>query len=96
MTGRWTIESEFVQSAAPGDALLLSYRAREVNLVMAPTSPGQVIDLGVQLDGRPLPSVHVGDSDMYRIVLTPALEAHLLRLTPSAPGLRLYAFTFGP
>ena len=96
MTGRWMVASEFIESAAPGDALVLSYRAREVNLVMAPAASGQAVDLAVELDGRRLPSVRVGDSDLYRVVLTPALEAHVLRLAPSAPGLRLYAFTFGP
>ena len=96
LRGRWLVDSEFVESVASDDALVLSYRAREVNLVMAPARPGQAIDVGVELDGRRLPTAHVADSDLYRLVLTPKLEAHVLRLTPSAPGLRMYAFTFGP
>jgi len=96
LRGRWLVDSEFVESVASDDALVLSYRAREVNLVMAPARPGQAIDVGVELDGRRLPTAHVADSDLYRLVLTPKLEAHVVRLTPSAPGLRMYAFTFGP
>ena len=96
LSGRWLIDSQFVQSTAADDALLLSYHAREVNLVMAPAAPGQAVDVAVVLDGRRLPSVHVADSDLYRVVVTPQLEAHVLRLQPAGPGLRLYAFTFGP
>jgi len=96
LTGRWLVSNEYVESASADDDLLLSYRAREVNLVMAPAAPGAAVDVEVDIDGRRLPAAHVTDSDMYRVVLTPALEAHLLRLHPTAAGLRMYAFTFGP
>ena len=95
LTGRWKVDSEFVENEAPGDSLLLSYRAREVNLVMAPAAPGTAVDVAVEVDGRRLPAAHVDDSDLYRLVASSALEAHRLRLTPSSPGVRIYAFTFG-
>jgi hypothetical protein len=32
---------------------------------------------------------------MYRLVLGPVVEGHVLRLTARAPGLVAYSFTFG-
>jgi hypothetical protein len=40
-------------------------------------------------------SVLVADADMFRLVLGPAVEGHVLRVTAAAPGLLAYAFTFG-
>src|SRR5207248_806450 len=51
LTGRWVVANEYVESASSDDALLLSYRAREVNLVMAPPAPGSPVDVEVEIDG---------------------------------------------
>jgi thiol-disulfide isomerase/thioredoxin len=72
---------------------------------------GTAIDVTVELDGHPLPEnyrtadtkvddqgatyVHVAASDLYRLALGPGVEQHTLRLTPRAPGLEAFAFTFG-
>ena len=69
------------------------------------------IDVTVELDGKPLPEafrtpdtkvdaagatyVRVEASDLYRLVLGSRVEEHTLRLTPRAPGLEAFAFTFG-
>jgi len=39
--------------------------------------------------------VVVAASDLYRLVLGPAVEGHTLRLIAQAPGLEAFAFTFG-
>jgi len=109
LVGGWIGNADDVQASAAGAAVLLAYRSREVNLVLA--AAGGPVDVYVELDGRPLaPSyrtlqtlvdgqgrtyVHVDNSDMYRLVLGPAVEDHLLRLTAAGPGLQAYAFTFG-
>jgi hypothetical protein len=108
LAGSWEADGERVISREAGAAIVLDYRAREVNLVMAAPSP---VDVVVELDGRPLPPefrtshttvdpqgrtmVRVGASDLYRLVLGPGVERHRLRLTATAPGLSAYAFTFG-
>jgi thiol-disulfide isomerase/thioredoxin len=71
---------------------------------------GAPVDLRVTLDGAPLPPeyrtvdtkvdadgntyVHIDASDLYRLVLGPAIETHLLRLTAETPGVEAFAFTF--
>jgi hypothetical protein len=110
LVGRWLVDAEYVESTAASDGLLLSYRGREVNLVMAPAQPGARVDVNLEIDGRPIDAaargpdvvvggggtlVHVDASDLYHLVLSPGLEHHVLRIKPLGPGLRLYAFTFG-
>lgn len=110
VAGTWTATPQYLRSGASGAAIFLQYRAREVNLVMA-TDGGKPIDVEVLVDGQPLApsyrtrqthvatdgrtSVRVAASDLYRIVLGPAIETHTLKLVASAPGLRAFAFTFG-
>jgi thiol-disulfide isomerase/thioredoxin len=71
---------------------------------------GAPVDIRVTLDGKPLPAayrtvdtkvdeqgntfVRVEASDLYRLVLGPAIETHLLRLTAESAGAQAFAFTF--
>ena len=108
--GAWTATQQYLRSGATGSSIVLAYRAREVNLVMA-TDDGKPLDVAVFVDGEPLApayrtsqtrvggdgrtTVRVAASDLYRLVLGPSIEAHTLRLVASGPGLRAFAFTFG-
>jgi thiol-disulfide isomerase/thioredoxin len=108
--GPWTATEQYLRSGAAGASIVLEYRAREVNLVMA-TDDGKPVAVDVFVDGKPLApsyrtsqtvvdaqghtSVRVAASDLYRLVLGPAIEVHTLRLVARAPGLRAFAFTFG-
>jgi thiol-disulfide isomerase/thioredoxin len=110
VVGAWTSDREKVLADASGASIELSYRAREVNLVMSPAPAGPV-DMLVELDGKPLPPpyrtsqtrvddagrtlVRVDAPDLFRLVLGPAVESHTLRLTAQGPGLQAFAFTFG-
>jgi thiol-disulfide isomerase/thioredoxin len=111
LAGPWGAETEKVTAAVAGAAIVLAYRAGEVNLVMTPPTNGAV-DVQVELDGRPLPPgfrtvdtvvdgtgatlVHVDHDGLYRLVLGSAVEEHTLRLTARQPELAAFAFTFGP
>jgi thiol-disulfide isomerase/thioredoxin len=110
LVGPWTGTAEYVQADAAAGAIVLHYQAREVNLVLAPPATGPVT-IDIELDGHPLPpayrtaqtvvdptgrtTVVVANADMYRLVLGPAVEGHVLRITAGAPGLQAYSFTFG-
>jgi hypothetical protein len=110
VVGRWLGSGQQVQAGAPGAAVVLDYRAREVNLVMA-SAGGQPVDVTVELDGKPLPApyrtaqtmvdaqgqtfVRVSGSDLYRLVLGSSIEPHTLRLTARSAGVQAFAFTFG-
>jgi thiol-disulfide isomerase/thioredoxin len=110
IVGAWQRDGEKIVAAARGATVELPYRAREVNLVLAPAPAGPV-DVLVELDGAPLPPayrtpqirvdaegrtfVRVDVPDMYRLVLGRAIEDHTLRLTAQGPDLQAFAFTFG-
>ena len=111
LAGRWMADPEKVTAADPGAAIVLAYRANEVNLVMTPPS-GQPVDVEVELDGHPLPGpfrtgdtvaddrgatvVHVDHDGLYRLLRSPDVEEHTVRLTARQPGVSAFAFTFGP
>jgi thiol-disulfide isomerase/thioredoxin len=110
VVGAWESDREKTVSTAAGAAIELEYRAREVNLVMAGAN-GDAIDAVIELDGKPLPPeyrtsqtqiddegrtfVRVDVSDLFRLVLGPAVETHTVRVIAEGPGLEAYAFTFG-
>jgi thiol-disulfide isomerase/thioredoxin len=89
--------------------LLIPYSANEVNAVMdAPE--GETVRVYVYRDGAPLTAEEAGadftfDADgsfidvsvgkMYRVLNAPEYGSGELSLHPSAPGLSIYAFTFG-
>ena len=91
VVGAWTGGQEEILSNEAGAAIVMRYEAREVNLVMAAPG-GLPIDVTVELDGAPLPEefrteqtmvdesgatfVRVAPSDLYRLVLGPAVEQH--------------------
>ncbi len=59
LEGKWFGDTQDVVSTAPGAAIVIQYRAREANLVMATAAPGgAAIDVRVELDGKPLPPAY--------------------------------------
>jgi thiol-disulfide isomerase/thioredoxin len=111
LVGGWSADTEKVTAAGPGAAIVFAYRADEVNLVMTPPS-GQAVDVQVEVDGHPLPAnfrtvdtvvdpsgatlVHIDHDGLYRLVLSPNVEEHTVRVTARQAGLSAFAFTFGP
>src|SRR5439155_8353575 len=68
LVGSWAADDESVSADAAGAAIVLAYRAAEVNLVLTPAPSGDPVDAIVQLDGHPLPpdyrthDTHLDDS----------------------------------
>jgi cytochrome c biogenesis protein CcdA/thiol-disulfide isomerase/thioredoxin len=100
--GKWGIAPDGAVSG-PGARLFLSFRAREVYLVLG--SPEQARTTKLLLDGKPVPArlagpdvrrgaVRVGAQRLYRLIKLPKAGDHELELRPQA-GTRGYAFTFG-
>jgi thiol-disulfide isomerase/thioredoxin len=102
LDGAWHVDDEYVEATAPGDAIVLRYRAGEVNLVVG-NGPGE---LTVSLDGGPPRRVPIDGDDLYRLVDgddgrtddgrtdNGTDDEHELRVELDV-GLRAYAFTFG-
>ena len=86
--------------------IVLPFTAGEVNLVMQPGTSGRAA-VTVLLDGNPVGDVRGADVDadgvarvdgprMVRLVAGATRRPHVLTLVTNDPGVRAFAFTFGP
>jgi cytochrome c biogenesis protein CcdA/thiol-disulfide isomerase/thioredoxin len=100
--GVWSVAQQSA-TAARASTLTLSFKARNVFLVMGSTAGTRPVR--VLLDGRPIEpagaggDVHGGEVDvsfqrLYRLVELSRVERHVLTVEP-APGTSVYSFTFG-
>ena len=114
LNGHWLAASEYVRPAsagkAPGDSLVLHYRAKSVYLV-AGSDASTPRQLYVTQDGKPIAKedrgvdvreasdgrtyIQLGAKRMYYLVNNPEFGGHLLKLEAQESGLSLYSFTFG-
>jgi len=93
--GAWKSEAEYVEHVGDEPAkLVLDFRGGEVNLVLQPGP--ETSHLLVKLDGKDLGPTTIDRSGMYRLVHDAGNRRHRLELETKDPGLRAYAFTFGP
>ncbi len=104
LEGRWLIHHDGIISEGVNDAIKIHFNARKVFVVMG-NSTHQPIKVNVQLNGEPL-GVNKGKDvqhssfwvDKYSIF--ELVSAHqgmngYLQLTATAPGIKIYTFTFG-
>jgi cytochrome c biogenesis protein CcdA/thiol-disulfide isomerase/thioredoxin len=101
-SGLWRVAQESA-TAGRASALTLSFRARNVFLVMGSTTGTRSVRL--LLDGHPIEQASAGGDvhggvvsvsfqRLYRLVELPRVERHVLTVEP-APGTSVYSFTFG-
>ena len=104
--GDWRRERQYVELRKGTGKIVLPFTAGEVNLVMQPGPSGSAA-VTVLLDDKPVGDVRGADvgSDgvarfdgarMIRLVSGAARRQHVLTLVTSDPGVRAFAFTFGP
>ena len=106
LDGAWRSEREYVELRKGTGKITLPFTAGEVNLVLQPGPSGSAA-VNVLLDGKPVGDVRGADvgSDgvarldgprMIRLVAGASRRRHVLTLVTSDPGVRAFAFTFGP
>src|SRR5215204_5949890 len=106
LEGDWRSERQYVELRKGTGKIVLPFTAGEVNVVMQPRSSGSA-SLTVLVDGKPVGDARGADvgadgvarfdrSGMIRLVTGAARRRHVLTLVTSDPGLRAFAFTFGP
>jgi hypothetical protein len=106
LEGDWRRERQFVELRKATGKIMLPFTAGEVNLVMQPGPSGSAA-VTVLLDGKPVGDARGADVDtdgvarfdgprMIRLVAGAAPRRHVLTLVTSDPGVRAFAFTFGP
>jgi hypothetical protein len=107
LAGDWTVERQAIVLNQAGGRILYRFHARDLNLVMAPTTPGGPVRFQVHLDDQPLGAAHGGHVDdqgngtlteprLYQLVRQPGpVSERTLEITFLDPGVQAYAFTFG-
>ncbi len=107
LAGTWTIGGEFATlDDAPG-RIAYRFHARDLHLVLAPSSPGNAIRFRVTLDGAPPGANHGADVDaegwgsvqdgrLYQLIRqTGPIADRTFEIAFFQAGVRAYAFTFG-
>jgi hypothetical protein len=106
LEGDWRRERQYVELRKGTGKIVLPFSAGEVNLVIHPGASGSAA-VTVLLDGNPVGDVRGADVGpdgvarfdgprMIRLVAGAARRRHVLTLVTSDPGVRAFAFTFGP
>ena len=106
LEGDWRTERQYVELRKGTGKLVVAFTAGEVNLVIQP-GPSGTAAVSVLLDGKPVGEVRGADVGadgvarfdgprMIRLVAGAARRQHGLTLVTSDPGVRAFAFTFGP
>jgi len=107
LDGKWTVEEEAAVLDAAAGSIAYRFQARDVNLVLTPTTPGADVRFTVLLDGQPPGDAHgidvnplgvgtVSEPRLYQLVRQPgAVSEHTFEITFLDPGVRAYVFTFG-
>jgi thioredoxin family protein len=106
LEGDWRSERQYVELRKGTGKIVLPFTAGEVNLVVQPGPSGSAA-VTVLLDGKLIGDARGADvgadgvarfdrSGMIRLVVGAARRRHVLTLVTSDPGVRAFAFTFGP
>ena len=104
LSGKWKVESEKSIAGEKNAALRLNFKARKVFLVLG-TSTGKPIQVTLGLNGKsagvnagkdaPAGMVTVDRNTLYELIDQKYFQNGLLEIKSDAPGLEVYAFTFG-
>ena len=107
LAGNWTVGRQAIVLNQAGGRILYRFHARDLHLVMAPTTPGGLIRFRVHLDGEPPGAAHGSDVDdqgngtlsdprLYQLVRQPGpVTDRTFEIAFLDPGIQGYAFTFG-
>ena len=107
LSGNWTMGSESDVLNLANGQVVYRFRARDVNLIMGPATPGMTVRFRVTIDGKPAGDAHGVDVDgqgngvvteqrMYQLVRQsgPIAEREVT-IEFLDPGVAVFDFTFG-
>jgi hypothetical protein len=107
LSGNWAVAGHAALLNEPGGRIAFQFHARDLNLVMGPTSPAASIPFRVLLDGQvakdgrgsdvdPDGSGTVSDQRTYQLIRQPgAIADRLFEVEFLDAGVEAYCFTFG-
>jgi hypothetical protein len=107
LAGIWTVGGEFATLNEPRGRIAYRFHARDLHLVLAPSSPGNAVRFRVRLDGAPPGADHGSDVDaegwgsvqdgrLYQLIRqTGPIADRTFEIEFFDAGVRAYSFTFG-
>jgi thiol-disulfide isomerase/thioredoxin len=107
LSGDWTVKRQAIVLNQAGGRILYRFHARDLHLVMAPTTPGGPVRFRVGLDSQPPEAAHgtdVADQGtgtltqprLYQLIRQPGpVTDRTFEVAFLDPGVQAYAFTFG-
>jgi cytochrome c biogenesis protein CcdA/thiol-disulfide isomerase/thioredoxin len=107
LEGTWTVQAQDITLDQRGGSVLYRFRGRDLHLVLGPGKNGQPVRFRVTLDGKAPGADHGADIDadgngivdgqrLYQLVRQAhGSGARTFKITFLAPGVHVYAFTFG-
>ena len=107
LSGKWTIGNERAQLDEKDGRITYRFHARDLHLVLGPSSEGGNVRFRITIDGMAPGDAHGMDADaegngvvttqrLYQLVRSPgAVTDHTFEIRFLDPGVQAYAFTFG-
>jgi thiol-disulfide isomerase/thioredoxin len=107
LAGNWTVGRQATVMNEADGRITYRFHARDLNLVLGPSEPGERVRLRVLVDGAPPGEAHGIDVDdqgngviaefrLYQLVREPgAVSDRTFEVTFLDPGAHAYVFTFG-
>ena len=107
LAGRWTISGERAQLDEMDGSIVYRFHARDLHLVLGPSTEGSNIRFRITIDGNPPGDAHGMDTDaagngvvttqrLYQLVRAQGqIVDRTFEIRFLDPGVQAYAFTFG-
>jgi len=107
LSGDWTMKQETAVLNKPNGRVVYRFHARDLHLVMGPAAPGTSTRFRVLIDGEPPGPAHGTDVDeqgngtvteqrLYQLIRQPKpIADRQFEIEFLAPGVEVFAFTFG-
>jgi cytochrome c biogenesis protein CcdA/thiol-disulfide isomerase/thioredoxin len=107
LVGKWQDERQIATSLAPLSAIVYRFHARDLHLVLGPSTAGKSIRFRVTIEGKAPGADHGMDTDadgygtvkedrLYQLIRQHgAVQDRTFRIEFLVPGVQAYSFTFG-
>jgi cytochrome c biogenesis protein CcdA/thiol-disulfide isomerase/thioredoxin len=107
LSGNWKDAGQIATAFDPSAAIVYRFHARDLHLVLGPSSDGKPIRFRVTLDGKPLGADHGVDTDadgygtvtedrLYQLIRQQgSIRDRTFRIEFLTSGVQAYSFTFG-
>src|SRR5262249_46067601 len=107
LSGDWTVTNDAVALNQPNGRIAYRFHARDLHLVMGPSTRGGSVRFRVLIDGKPPGAAHGADIDdegygtvamqrLYQLIRQPQpIADRTFEIEFLGPGVEAFAFTFG-